>query len=197
MSKILDYIKGKYEINITDNKTLGLSVVKCKEIALLLAKINPDLFLLDDVYYFEEKLIQGLIIGYAKFDFSLTVNYLKEFVKKIDHWAICDSTVANLKIFKKNLDQGLEFIEYCFNQFNPYTIRFAYVLLLSYYLDEKYLDYIFQKIRNENSNEYYVKMAVAWLISYLYIKFPNETIRLFDGTLDKFINNKALSKINV
>lgn len=202
MSKILETIKEKLNIPIVPIKTtktglgyLGLSVPKCKMIAKELAKLNYKVILSEDITFYEEKFIKGLMIGYLKIPFTEVIEILKEYVKEFDNWAIVDCTVGTLKIFKKNLDEGLEFIEYCFNLNMTYSVRCAYVLLLSYYLDEKYLDYIFSKIRSEKSNDYHVKMAVAWLISYLYVKFPKVTLNLFDGSLDKFTNNKAISKI--
>jgi len=39
-------------------------------------------------------------------------------------------------------------------------------------------------------------MAIAWLICDCYIKYPNKTKVLFNGSLNKFINNKAISKIH-
>lgn len=202
MSKILDTIKDKFDTTAIPIRTLksglgylSLSVPKCKIIAKELAKSNYKEIFSEENTFYEEKFIKALMIGYLKLPFKEVIEILKEYVKEFDNWGIVDCTVGTLKIFKKNLDEGLDFIDYCFNLNMTYSIRFAYVLLLSYYLDQKYLDYIFTKIRNEKSNEYHVKMAVAWLISYLYVKFPGETLKLFDGTLDKFTNNKAISKI--
>lgn len=174
---------------------IGLTVPECREIAKILAKENNLSVLNEEVSFHEQKMIQGLMIGYLKLPFPEISTLLKDFVPKVDNWAICDCSVSNLKIFKKNKEQGLDFVNYCFSLNTTYTKRFAYVLLLNYYLEEKYLDYIFSKITNEESKEYYVQMAVAWLISYLFIKFPSKTMILFDGRLDKFTNNKAISKI--
>ena len=204
MSKILNRIIEKHNLKLEPVKSvvikdglplIGLNMPKCHEIAKEFAEKNELDVLIEESTYHEEKTIKGLMIGYLKLPFPEIIKLLEKFVLEVDNWAIVDTSVSNLKIFKKNLDEGLNFIEYCFSLNKTYTIRFAYVLLLSYYLDSKYLDYIFDKIRNEKSTEYYVQMAVAWLISYLYVKFPKETLTLFDGSLDKFTNNKAISKI--
>lgn len=173
----------------------GVNIPTCHEIAKELAH-NNDLSILKVVpTYNEEKIIQGLIICYLKISFAEKLDLLKEYVLTADNWAVVDIVSSHLKDFKKNKEQGFEFIKYCFDQNTTYTIRFGYVLLLGYYIEEQYLDYIFMKIRTETSDEYYVKMAIAWLISYLYVKYPERTLELFDYTLDKFTNNKAISKI--
>lgn len=203
MGIILERIK-KYNPNLKGfsqnlsrdgNPDLGLTLPECREIAKELALGDYKTILKEDFIYYEEQMICGLIIGYLKIPFSKTIGLLKDFVTKVDNWAVCDSTISTLKSFKKNKEEGLKFIDYCFNLKTTFQIRFAYVLLLNYYIEEKYLDYIFDKITKEELREYYVQMAVAWLISFLFIKFPKETLVLFDGRLDKFTNNKAISKI--
>lgn len=203
MSKILDLIKEYKPCIKTFNENLvkdglpiiGLTVPECREIAKQLVKENYKEILKEEAKFHEEKLIKGLIIGYLNLPFSEIDLLLKDFVLEVDNWAVCDSTISTLKIFKKNKLSGIDFIDYCFDVNQTYTIRFAYVLLLNYYIEAEYLDYIFEKISNEKSKEYYVQMAVAWLISYLFMKFPDKTLELFDGRLDKFTNNKAISKI--
>ena len=204
MGKILDYIKSNYKPTLkgfSENlikdglPILGLTLPECREIAKKFA-VDDDLSVLnEEVKYHDEKMVKGLIIGYLKKPYSVIESLLRDFVLEIDNWAVCDSVVNTLKIFKKHQKEGIELIEYCFNNNTEFTLRFAYVLFLTYYLEEEYLDYIFEKISNEKSKEYYVQMAVAWLISYLYIKFPDRAVELFDGRLGKFTNNKSISKI--
>ena len=44
--------------------------------------------------------------------------------------------------------------------------------------------------------EYYVKMAISWLLSICYIKYPSNTLNyLKSANLDKFTYNKTISKI--
>ena len=204
MGKILNYIKSSYkptlkgfsEKLIRDGlPILGLTMPECREVAKIFAKAEDLEVLKEEVEYNDEKMIKGLIIGYLEKPYPVIDKLLREFVLEIDNWAVCDSTVNTLKTFKKHQKEGIDLIEYCFRINTEYTLRFAYVVFLSYYLEEEYLDYIFEKISDEKSKEYYVQMAVAWLISYLYIKFPKRTVELFDGRLDKFTNNKSISKI--
>ncbi len=69
-------------------------------------------------------------------------------------------------------------------------------MLLEYYIEEDYLKDIFYFCDDLDSNEYYVQMAVAWLISMCYVKFEQETLKYLNSNdLDNFTYNKALQKI--
>ena len=72
----------------------------------------------------------------------------------------------------------------------------CFVLILDYYIEEDYLDMIFELCDKYNTNDYYVNMAVAWLISICYIKYPGITIKYIkNNKLDDFTHNKAIQKI--
>lgn len=146
--------------------------------------------------YYEELVLQGLVIGYAKISIQETFEYLKKFVPKINSWAVCDTTCSNLKISKKYMKEMWEFLEQYINSKNEYEIRFALVMYLNYYLTDEYIDEILQKVDKITNKEYYVQMAIAWLISFAYIKQKDKTEKyLQKNNLDKFTQNKSIQKI--
>ena len=68
-------------------------------------------------------------------------------------------------------------------------------MLLSYYINDEYIEQIFKIIDNIKSDEYYVKMAQAWLISMCLIKYYDKTYKfLLTTKIDKWTYNKALQK---
>lgn len=104
-------------------------------------------------------------------------------------------TVSNLKIFRKNKEDGFKEIKKYLKNSNTWINRFGYVLLLNYYIDDKYIDKIFKLCENYK-DEYYVKMSIAWLISMCYIKYKDKTMEyLNNNELDKWTYNKAIQKI--
>lgn len=147
--------------------------------------------------YYEELVLQGLIIGNAKLSLDETFYYLEKFIPKINNWAVCDTTCSSLKIAKKNLDVMWIFLQKYLNSEQEFEIRFGLVMLLDYYLDDdKYIDKIFKIIDDINHEGYYVKMAIAWLISVAFIKQKEKTREyLMNNQLDKFTYNKSLQKI--
>ncbi len=175
----------KYEI-------LGIYSADLKKIA----KENKNNFeyLKENHYYFEEYMLHALILGYIK-DFNYLIDNLSEFIYKIDNWALCDTLCSSLKITKKFKNEMFEFIKKFDNY--GYQKRFFLVMLKCYYVEEEYLNYIFLKLNEIKTDEYYVNMAAAWLLSECYIKYHKETYDyLLNSKLNDFAYNKAISKIH-
>ena len=105
--------------------------------------------------------------------------------------------MANLDIYKRNKTKDICFkeIEKYIKDKNPWINRFGYVLLLDYFIEEDYIDRIFKLCENYK-DEYYVKMAIAWLISICYIKYKGRTLTfLKNNNLDNWTYNKSIQKI--
>ncbi len=146
---------------------------------------------------YEEKLLHGLVIGQLKGDFEESRKLFLEFLPYIDNWAICDLTVSHLSIWKKHLQDGWKTVKKLVHSKNPWEERVGYVLLLTYYIKEEYIDEIFSLLElHSHTEEYYVKMAMAWLLSICYIKEKEKTIfYLQNNSLSPWIQNKAIQKI--
>lgn len=146
--------------------------------------------------YYEETLLQGMVIGISKIDLQTTKQMLIKFIPKIYNWAICDTTVAGLKVTKKNMEEMLEFTKKYLKSNKEFELRFAIVMLLDFYITDQYIDFVLDELNKIKHDGYYVKMAVAWAISIAYIKFPDKTMKLLkDNNLDNFTYNKSLQKI--
>jgi possible DNA alkylation repair enzyme len=79
---------------------------------------------------------------------------------------------------------------------NPWEQRFILVMLLAYYVEDKYLKDIFKICEQIKSDEYYVNMAKAWLLSVCYVKHKDETYKFLEETsLDDWAVNKSIQKI--
>lgn len=146
--------------------------------------------------YYEEILLQGLVLGYVKTDIEELLCYIKKFVPKIDNWAVCDSFCNGLIFTKKNMERVWEFIQPYLSSEKEFEMRFGIVMLLSFYINENYIDRVLLLLDKAHHEGYYVKMAVAWTISTCYVKFPEKTMKyLKHNTLDNFTYNKSLQKI--
>lgn len=184
---------------ILDNKNIiGIKTPKLKEIAKDISKGNYLEFInLCQKKLYEEKMIYGLILGNIKTDFKELKTLLNDFIYNIDNWAVNDIVCANLKVFKKEQGEGFKYIKKLLKNRNPFVIRFSLVLLLDFYINDNYIDEVLKISNNVKNNDYYVKMANAWLISICYIKYPDKTKKfLLDNNLDSWTQNKAISKIN-
>lgn len=148
-----------------------------------------------DNEYYEEIMLQGMLIGQAKEEFSTILKYITNFIPKIDNWAVCDVFCAGLKITKKHKEEMWDFIQTYLKSNKEFEIRFGVVMLLDYYIEESYLNQNFEIFDSIKNTAYYVQMAVAWAISICLIKYYDETIKyLKKAKIDKFTYNKALQK---
>ena len=149
-----------------------------------------------DEQYYEEVMLKGMIIGLQnKSNFNNIINQIKEFVPKIDNWAVCDTFCAGLKITKKYKKEMFEFIKSYLNSTKEFELRFAIVMLLDYYIEEEYISEVLNILDNIKHKGYYVKMAVAWGVSVCLMKHYDITMQYLKiCTLDDFTYNKSLQK---
>ena len=183
-------ITSKYPI-------IGVRIPILKKIAKEMRKTKDYQFIHTLPHHsFEEVMIHGLILGYIKEPLSTILSYLDSFLPYIDNWAINDTVSANIKRFKVEQELGYAWIEKSLKSNNPWQIRFALTLLLSHYINETYLFSIYQKLETIKIKDYYVHMAMAWIISICYIKYPKETKQfLKNAKIDTWTYNKAIQKI--
>lgn len=176
---------------------MGVRLPKLRKIAKEIAKGDWRKYLTTAVEdTFEETMLQGMVIGYAKGDFKEICFYIQRFVPKIDNWSVCDSFCAGLKITKQYPDEMWEFIQYYLSDDREYFIRFGVVMLIYYFVSEPYINQVLEIFERIRSESYYVKMAVAWAVSIYYVNFPERVIEYLNhNTLDDFTYQKALQKI--
>ncbi|RAX52715.1 hypothetical protein CCY99_07025 [Helicobacter sp. 16-1353] len=123
-------------------------------------------------------------------------SYIIKFMPYIDNWAICDVFSMGLKNLAKQ-NNAFDFILKLLHKNAEFEVRFALVALNSHFVNDKYITRILELAPTIRHDGYYVKMALAWLISTCYIKFSDKTMPLFKNrSLDKWTHNKAISKIS-
>ncbi|KGP79038.1 MULTISPECIES: DNA alkylation repair protein [unclassified Paenibacillus] len=181
--------------NITN--LLGVRLPEIRKMAKQIVKEDWRAYLKTaDDDYFEEVMLQAMVIGHAQADIEELLHHIAWFVPKIDNWSVCDSFCGGLKYTKAHLDQVWQFLQPYLVSNQEYDIRFGVVMLLNFYMEEKYISEVLISLDRIRHDGYYVKMAVAWAISIAYVKQPEATLRyLQDNSLDDFTYNKALQKI--
>lgn len=179
------------------NDIIGVRIPNLRKLAKQIAKENPKEYLGKvPKEYYEERMLQGFVIGYMKADLEEKLDYLDQFVPVIDNWAVCDCCTSTYKFANKYPKEMWRYIQKYLSSNQEFELRFAIIMLMDYYLTEEYIDQvlaIFDSIQNEG---YYVKMGIAWAISRAYVKFPQKTMQLLQNNhLDNFTYNKALQKM--
>ena len=176
---------------------IGVQVPKLRAIAKQLVKEEKKEYLeLENIEYYEEKVIQGLMLGMSNLTIEDTKKYLEKFIPKIDSWAVCDVVCSSLKIAKKCQKEIWDFLSKYINSDKEFEIRFVVVMYLDYFLNDGYIDKVIKNISKIKSDKYYVQMAIAWLLAESFIKQKEKTKEyLKNNKLDNFTHNKAIQKI--
>lgn len=191
---------------------LGVRIPKLRALAKRLAKEDWQGFLeaaQDDTY--EEIMLQGFVIGYAKAELSTLLPYVERFIPKIHNWAVNDCFCATFKIAAKKQEEIWEFLMRYQDAEEEFVLRVIAVMLMDYYLNDTYIDRVLAlyeefSIRSQTlpvSEEsgtgqrgYYLKMGVAWGIATAYAKYPEKTMQLLkNGHLDTFTYRKSIQKM--
>lgn len=142
--------------------------------------------------YFDENQLHAFLICEIK-DFDFCLEELNKFLPFVDNWATCDQMAP--KIFKKHKKPLLEQIKIWILSEKTYTVRFAVGMLMQHFLDEDFdLEYP-KMVLKIYSEEYYIKMMIAWYFATALAKQYSAVIPFLENqNLEKWTHNKAIQK---
>ena len=178
-------------------RILGVKVPELRKLAKEIANSGDYRgFLEEKHYYLEETLLHGLILGYAKLTTEALIGEIEKFLPFADNWMVTDCTASGLKAVKKNRDAFyLKCLEWLESE-REYTVRFAVVVLLGYYLDDDFRKDIPALLARYDTDSYYINMAIAWYFSVALVKHYEAVIGLFTSNAiqNKWVHNKSIQK---
>ena len=141
--------------------------------------------------YYEVKFIKlsiSALLPYERF-----IKEVETCVALIDNWALCDCFSA--KCIGKNREDFLNYVQKFFTDGREFYQRYALTTLLQFYVEEQYLNVIFDYVERADTDYYYVHMAAAWLIAEVLVKHYEKGVEFLKNTkIDKKTVNKAISK---
>ncbi|MBQ3040763.1 MAG: DNA alkylation repair protein [Clostridia bacterium] len=195
-SKYKDF-QGKLLPTIDEKTILGLRAPKAQAIAKKYANTKEGENFLSSLphKYYDENIVHAFMLGKIKASHEEIQKYLLEFLPYVDNWAVCDGLVCHLKSLFKNKKEAYPLVLFCLDSKETYTVRFGLVCLLNYYITDDYIDELLKICSKIKSEEYYVNMALAWLVSFMLIKKYEESLSILkDEVLDAWVHNKAIQK---
>lgn len=152
-----------------------------------------------DVFDFENDsyeilMLKCLLVGNAKMEESEKFLYMEKLSFWIDDWALNDSMVSN---FKSKSDAYFEKAVEWTKSNCVWQVRMGVTSLLFHFVDDSYIEKIERLILEiDHKNEYYIKMAIAWLVQVVAVKYESEAIELIKNEkLDFEIAKMAVRKI--
>ncbi|MBQ8337327.1 MAG: DNA alkylation repair protein [Bacteroidaceae bacterium] len=150
---------------------------------------------------YEETVIWGYLINLEKCSLGERLAMLGRYVPVMDNWAVCDSYCAHAK-WMAHADKAAlwAFLDSWLDSGHEFEVRFAVVAAMCYFLNEEWLDKVFERIDRldfgsiksayvtvkgkpkvaqqgsvQGAEPYYVRMGVAWLLATALAKFPERT----------------------
>ncbi len=181
----------------TKYRILGIKIPILRKITKEIIK-NNNLEVLDyKDEYLEIVLIKGFIIANIDIDINKRIELINNYLDKIDNWLICDIFCSELKIVKNNLDIFLKYLDKIKNTEQEYYLRFYIVILLNYYLNKEYINYVLESMLNIKSDKYYVNMAISWCLTTSLskdYKLTYQFLKKNKNKFSKFVLDKTVSK---
>ena len=191
-----EYMKflSKLTPNVSEDTIIGVRIPEIRKLAKKLVKNNEYEDFLKELphKYYDENLLHGAIISESK-DFEKCIKLLDNFLPFVDNWAVCDT--ISPKIFKKYKKELIEKIKEWSQSDKTYTCSFGVEMLMTHFLDEDFKKEYLEMVADIHSEEYYVKMAVAWFFATALAKqWDYAVIYLEDNRLDVWVHNKTIQK---
>lgn len=180
--------------DVNCDKVIGVRTPELRKFAKTLAK-NDNIFdFLSELphQFFDENQLHAFIISEIK-DFNKCVEEVCRFLPFVDNWATCDQLTP--KVLKKDKTRLYENIKIWISSTHTYEIRFAIKMLMQFFLDENFDIKYPQMIAKIKSDEYYVKMMVAWYFATALAKQYDKILPFLEGKkLEKWTHNKTIQK---
>lgn len=178
-----------------DPQTLiGVRTPALRSFAKQLAKREDLSDFLNDLphLYFDEDQLHAFIISEIK-DYDTCMAELEKFLPHVDNWATCDQ--MSPKVFKKHKEELLVKIREWIASDRPYTVRFGIGMLMQHFLDEDFDPAYPELAAGIRSEEYYVKMMIAWYFATALAKQYEAVLPYIENQrLDVWTHNKAIQK---
>ena len=187
--------QAKLTPGVSKESFIGVRVPEVRKLAKeLTSEGNYSAFLSQLPHkYYDENMLHGLLVSEIK-DYNKCIEELERFLPYVDNWAVCD--IMSPKIFKKHKAELLEKIKEWSASKHIYTCRFGIEMLMSHFLDEDFKPEYLEIPATIKSEEYYVRMMVAWF-------FATSLSKQWDATLpflkenrisDDWTHNKTIQK---
>ena len=142
--------------------------------------------------YYEEDNLHGFLLERIR-DYDAALAGVEAFLPYMDNWATCDTTSP--KVFARHTDRLLEPVRRWIASDKTYPIRYGLGMLMRYYLDEGFRPEYLEWAGSVTSEEYYVRMMVAWFFATALAKQPDAAWPwVAEARLSPWVRAKAVQK---
>jgi len=159
----------------------------------LLKRPDADAFLRDLPHeYFDENQLHAFILSEMK-DFDACIDEVCRFLPYVDNWATCDQ--MSPRVFRKHKPELLEHIRGWIASGETYAVRFGTGMLMEHFLDGDFSGEYPELVAKIRSDEYYVRMMVAWYFATALAKqYDSALPYLTERRLDRCTHTMTIRK---
>ncbi len=179
---------------VNPDTVIGVRVPQLRRLASELVKTDDARLFLKQLphRYFEENNLHAFIAEKIT-DFDEAVFEAERLLPYVDNWATCD--MYRPKVFAKNKDRLLLYIEKWLASEHTYTVRYGIGMLMSHFLDEDFNPLYLKRVSKIKSDEYYINMMIAWYFATALAKqYDDSVLYLQNKILDTWVHNKTIQK---
>lgn len=201
---------------------LGIRLPQLRALAKEIAKTDWKAAIEDEDYYYEERMLRGMVLSYASKNMDEMLPYIEAFIPLVDSWSICDSVFVGMEIFQKDRERAWKFIEPYLASHKEFEIRVALIIMMQHLLkcdkngkkiarlrtvdisdlsnsdEEKglYIDRVLVELDKVDTADYYASMGASWLVTEAFCCYPYHTYEYMKScNLDDRSYNKGIQKI--
>ena len=96
---------------------------------------------------------------------------------------------------EKDPEFWFSYLEKWLNSSREFELRFGVIALMDHFLNDRYIDEVLRRYADIRSEDYYVRMGIAWGVATAYVKYPEKVLGLLkEKKLDIWTHNKAIQK---
>ena len=179
---------------VKKDKILGVRTPQLKKLAKQLAGSDTAQKFMQALPHelFEENQLHAFLIGQLR-DFDAALAQTEAFLPYVDNWATCDQ--LRPKVFAQNKPALKRQIGLWLESAHPFAVRFGIEMLMLHFLGADFDRNMHQKVMQIRSDQYYVKMMIAWYCAQALAVGRQELwADLRENRLDAWVHNKAIQK---
>jgi len=142
--------------------------------------------------FYDENLLHSILLERER-DYGKALAGAERFLPYVDNWAVCDT--LRPKVFAGHRDELLPAVRRWIASAQPYTCRFGIDMLMTHYLDDDFKPEFLEWPAAVESEEYYVRMMVAWYYATALAKQWDAAIPYLEQRrLPEWTHRKAIQK---
>ena len=143
-TRILNPLPGRavMGLHIPDMRKVAKTLAVREDASTIIADFGKEAEKGREALAHEELMVWGMMINFIKGTAEEKLAMLEKFVPQIDNWGVCDSVSPGARWFRK-ADKAWDILCRYFASDREFEVRFATVMSMCHFMDERYLPRIF------------------------------------------------------